>query len=143
MIRRVVVGLAVIAGMLGAGPVGPARAEDVKQPPDLTGQWRLDPKRSDAMQRPSGDSESRGGGGRMRGSGGRGGFGGTGGGGMGGPGGMGGGGMGAPAAWAVVAVWVAPAAWVVAGEGAVVPRAATRRVRGARRPGRGRCGCRI
>ena len=102
MIRRVVVGLAVVASMIGAGPVGPARAEDVKQPPDLTGQWRLDPKRSDTMQRPSGDSESRGGGRGMRGPGGMGGggMGGRGGmgggGGMGGRGGMGGGDMGGP-----------------------------------------------
>ena len=90
MFRRVVVGLAVVASMIGTGPVGSVCAEDAKQPPDLTGQWRLDPKRSDTMQRPSGDSESRGGGRGMRGSGG------MGGGGMGGRGGMGGGDMGGP-----------------------------------------------
>jgi len=86
MIRRVVVGLAVVASMIGPGPVGSARAADAKQPPDLTGQWRLDPKRSDSVQRPDGERGARwGGGGRM----GRGGMGGPG---MGGPGDMGGGG---------------------------------------------------
>jgi len=98
--RRMVVGLAVVAGILAAGAVAPARAADTNQPPDLTGQWRLDPKRSDAPQRPGADAEQPGGGeargrGGMRGGGGGwGGRGGGGGGGWGGPGGGGGGGWG-------------------------------------------------
>jgi hypothetical protein len=45
-----VVGLAVVASMIGTGLAGPARAEDAKQPPDLTGQWRLDPRRIEATR---------------------------------------------------------------------------------------------
>jgi hypothetical protein len=91
MIRRVMVGLALIASVsiMGAGAGGPARAGDVKQPPNLTGQWRLDPRRSDTMQRPeAGGAErgargGRGGWGEGGGRGGRGAWGGRGGGGSG------------------------------------------------------------
>ena len=105
MIRRMVIGLAVVASMVGTGPVGPARAKDTAQPPDLTGLWRLDAGRSDTMQHPRGGPggvdgprgmvapRGRGGHGGMGGHGGRGGAGGAR-----GPGGMGGGrgGRGAP-----------------------------------------------
>lgn len=87
MIRRVVLGLAMIASMLSAGAAAPARAAEPKQPPDLTGQWRLDPKRSDTPQPPGGGPGMR----RPREGGGRGGGPGGGGGGWGGRGGMGGG----------------------------------------------------
>jgi len=98
MIRRVVTGLALIASMMGPGAVGSARAEDAKAPPDLNGQWRLDPKRSDTMQRPgegSGGRGPRGARGGWGGGGPGGGFGGGGRGGFGGGrGGFGGGGRG-------------------------------------------------
>ena len=61
MIRRAVIGLAVVASMMGAGATAPARAADSRQPPDLTGQWRLDSRRSDTMRRPEGGGERRGG----------------------------------------------------------------------------------
>jgi hypothetical protein len=56
---------------------GSARAEDAKGPPDLTGEWRLDPKHSDTPQQHSGG----GGGEHMHGGGSQGGWGGGGGGG--------------------------------------------------------------
>lgn len=84
MIRRMVVGLALVAGVIVAFAALPVRAEDTKQPPDLTGMWRLDPARSDQPRGPEGGSAMRGPGGRA----GRGGFGGRGGAGpTGGPGG--------------------------------------------------------
>jgi hypothetical protein len=112
------VGLAVIAGTVAAvsaparaqGEAQPkavpqvkeaTRAPDAAQVPDLTGYWRLDPKRSDTMRPDNGGPERhgpRGGmeGGMGRGGGGGGGFGGGfgGHGGRGGYGGRGGGGMG-------------------------------------------------
>ena len=57
MVRRVVVGLALAASLAGAVT---ALAADAKQAPDLTGQWRLDPKRSDTMQGPQGERMGRG-----------------------------------------------------------------------------------
>ncbi len=96
MIRRVVIGLAMIAGMLSAAAAVPARAADSKQPPDLTGQWRLNTKRSDVPSGPGGAGMRGGRGGGYGGGGWRGGMGGggMGGGGWGGRGGMGGGDMG-------------------------------------------------
>ena len=93
MIRRILIGLAMVAATTGSSAMAPARAADDKQPPDLTGQWRLDPSRSDTMQRPEGGGGRRGGG---RGGGGGGWGGGLGGGGWrgGGRGGSGGGGGG-------------------------------------------------
>jgi hypothetical protein len=103
MFRRVSFGLALMAGALLAGAGAPARAADAKQPPDLTGQWRLDVKRSDSLQRPEGGGEGRGprgggGWGGPRGGGAWGGRGGRGGGegGYGGRGGRGGGEPGGP-----------------------------------------------
>ncbi len=57
MVRRVVVGLALAASLAGAAT---ALAADAKQAPDLTGQWRLDPKHSDTMQAPQGQRAGRG-----------------------------------------------------------------------------------
>jgi hypothetical protein len=100
-----VTGLAVVAVLMMAGAGMLACAEEAAQRPDLTGQWRLDPKRSDTMK-PPGDAQQRGSrgggfGGGPPGGGGGGGFGGGppgggGGGGFGGgpPGGGGGGGFG-------------------------------------------------
>jgi hypothetical protein len=103
MVRRAVVGLVVSASMVVVGLAVPARAQDAaqtkevaqtqaaKQVPDLTGNWRFEPKRSDAMQPGGGGAEGRGPRGGMGGERGgpRGGFGGgrgRPGGGMGGPG---------------------------------------------------------
>ena len=64
MIRRVLLGGAVIATMLAAGTAITARAADTKRPPDLTGQWRLDAKHSDMPGRDgAGMRGGRGGGG--------------------------------------------------------------------------------
>jgi len=96
MVRRAVIGLALVAGMVVAGAPVPARAGDAAQaPPDLNGQWRFEPKRSDAMPAPGAGGEHRGPRGGMGGEGGGygGRHGGMGGGGMGG-GGFGGGGFG-------------------------------------------------
>jgi hypothetical protein len=90
MFRRTVFGLALIAGSLVVGPATPVRAESAAPPPDMTGQWRLDPKRSDLSGGPGGGERGVGRGG-MRGE-----SGGMGRGGMGGPGGGMGGGMGGP-----------------------------------------------
>jgi hypothetical protein len=97
MIPRMVVGLVLVASMLGPGAASSVRAADAKQPPDLTGQWRLDLRRSDSMQRPQGGPESGGPrGGRGGGPGGGGGEGGRGGMGGRGWGGHGGGPRGGP-----------------------------------------------
>jgi hypothetical protein len=74
----------VLAGVMLAGAA--AIGADGKTAPDLNGDWRFDPKRSDAPMRPGGEAEAQGG---REGRGGRGG-GGWGGGGGGGRGGMGG-----------------------------------------------------
>ncbi len=89
MIRRVLLSCATIASMMTAGASIPARAAENNRPPDLTGQWRLDPKRSDNPQRGGAGLRGPRGGGWGRGPGG----GGMGGGPMGG-GPMGGGPMG-------------------------------------------------
>jgi hypothetical protein len=91
MRNRAVMGLAVVAVLMVAGAGMLACAEEAAKRPDLTGQWRLDPKRSDTMK-PPGDAQQRGS--RDRGSGG--GPPGGGGGGFGGgpPSGGGGGGFG-------------------------------------------------
>lgn len=102
MRSRVVTGLAIAAVLVVAGAGMLACAEVVAERPDLTGHWRLDPKRSDTMKAP-GDGQQRGPRGGGPGGGppsGGGGFGGGppggGGGGFGGgpPGGGGGGGFG-------------------------------------------------
>ena len=104
MIRRVAVGLVVSASTVVVGLAVPARAQDAaqtkevaqtqaaKQMPDLTGNWRFEPKRSDTMQPGGGGAEGRGPRGGMGGDRGgpRGGFGG----GRGRPGGGMGGGLG-------------------------------------------------
>jgi hypothetical protein len=109
MIRRAVIGLALIAGAIVAGPGASARAQGAAQVPDLNGPWRFEPKRSDTMQNPGAGGEHRRprggtggegggpgggrggfGGGRGGFGGGRGGFGGEMGGGAGGRGGRGG-----------------------------------------------------
>lgn len=106
MRNRAVTGLVVAAALMAAGAGMLACAEEAAQRPDLTGQWRLDPKRSDTMK-PPGDAQQRGSrggrpGGGPPGGGGGGGFGGGppggGGGGFGGgpPGGGGGGFGGGP-----------------------------------------------
>src|SRR5690349_8385371 len=93
-IRRIMIGVALATGVTWTTPALPARADDAK-PPDLTGEWRLDARHSDSMQRPEGGGRGGwgggGGGGGRRGGGGWGG-GGEGGGGMGGGGSWGGGG---------------------------------------------------
>jgi hypothetical protein len=81
--------LASLLALLVAGSRMPARAADAPKPPDLTGDWRLDPKRSDALPAPGGAG---GGGDHEGGGGGHHGGGGHGGGGHGGWGGHGGGG---------------------------------------------------
>jgi hypothetical protein len=86
MIGRMMVVLAAAATLSCVSVAAPARAADETRPPDLNGQWRLDPKHSDAPMAPGGQG---GPGGAMRG--GRGGFGGGPGGFGGGPGGFGGG----------------------------------------------------
>jgi len=95
MVRRAVIGFVLIAGMVVAGPGASARAQGAAKVPELNGQWRFEPKRSDTMTEPGGGSERRGPRGGMGGEGGgfgrgRGGMGG-GMGGAGGPGGMRGG----------------------------------------------------
>jgi hypothetical protein len=112
MIRRMVLGIGLVASVALAGAVGAAgtanavggtdaaqlaKTAGAQPAPDLTGTWRLDPKRSDSMLQPEGGAMGRGARGGMEG-GGMGGPGGMGGRGMGGPGGMGGGrgGRGAP-----------------------------------------------
>ncbi len=92
MIRRTVIGLALIAGTVVAWPGASAVAQGAAQVPDMTGQWRLDPKRSDVMGGAGGGEEPGGPrgerlGGRPGGMGGPGGPGGRRG--MGGPGGVG------------------------------------------------------
>ena len=59
MTSRVVTGLAIAAVLVVAGAGMLACAEAVAERPDLTGQWRLDPKRSDTMKAP-GDGQQRG-----------------------------------------------------------------------------------
>ncbi len=93
MKHRAVMSLAVAATLMIVGVGMLACAETAAQRPDLTGQWRLDPKRSDTTK-PPGEGQRRGGGsgggfgGGPPGGGGGGGFGG------GPPGGGGGGGFG-------------------------------------------------
>jgi len=84
--------IASLLALLVAGPGTPARAADAAKPPDLTGDWQLDPRRSDALPGPGGaggGGDHQGGG--HHGGGGHGGWGGHGGGG-GGEAGEGGGG---------------------------------------------------
>ena len=88
MSRTMLFRLALAGVMMVAGGVTSAQAGSPKPPPDLSGQWRLDPSRSDTPGRPSGGGGSRGP--RMGGRGG----GGFPGGGGGIPGGRGGGGRG-------------------------------------------------
>jgi hypothetical protein len=57
MIGRVAMALAVAATLTCAAIPAPARAAEGTSPPDLTGQWRLDPKRSDTMRPMSGGGE--------------------------------------------------------------------------------------
>jgi hypothetical protein len=90
MFRRAVIGLAVIASVAGAGLGVCAPAQEAQQAPDLNGQWRFEPKRSDTMPGPEAGGERRGPRGGMGGEGG--GYGG--GGGSGGFGGGHGGGYG-------------------------------------------------
>jgi len=90
MRSRVVTGLAIAAVLVATGAAMLARAEVVAERPDLTGHWRLDPKRSDTMKAP-GDGQQRGPRGGGSGGGPPGGGGGFGGGPPGGGGGFGGG----------------------------------------------------
>jgi len=93
MNRQVVFCSFLMVAVLSAGR--PARAGEPSGPPDLTGDWRLDPKHSDTPQRPGGGFGGGGGGVRMgRRGGGGGGWGGGGGGGWGRRGGGGEGGSG-------------------------------------------------
>src|SRR5262245_11986284 len=86
MVRRLAVGLALASMLSITGAMRPARVVAADQPPDLTGDWRFDPKHSDAPPGPGGP----GGGGFHGGYGGHGGMGGgMGGGGWGGGGGGG------------------------------------------------------
>ncbi|HYQ89966.1 MAG TPA: hypothetical protein VEU09_10120 [Candidatus Binatia bacterium] len=82
MNRQVVFCSFLMVAVLSAGR--PARAGEPTGPPDLTGDWRLDPKHSDTPQRPGGGFGGGGGGGgrmgRRGGGGGGGGWGGRGGG---------------------------------------------------------------
>jgi hypothetical protein len=85
-----------LLALLVAGSGTPARAADAPKLPDLTGDWRLDPKRSDALPAPGGPGGGGGGGGGGHhggwgGGGGHGGYGGHGGGGGGSEAGEGGG----------------------------------------------------
>ena len=59
MRNRAVTGLVVAAALVVAGAGMLACAEEAAKRPDLTGQWRLDPKRSDTMK-PPGDAQQRG-----------------------------------------------------------------------------------
>lgn len=56
MIRRMVIGLGLIASMALAGTAGAAEATGARRAPDLTGTWKFEPKSSDSMQRPEGGS---------------------------------------------------------------------------------------
>ena len=60
MFRRVVVSLALVAGVAGTGAIAPARAAEPRGVPDLTGEWRLEPRRGDSMQPPAGEGGERG-----------------------------------------------------------------------------------
>ncbi len=93
MRNRAVTSLAIAVTLLVAGAGMLACAETMARRPDLTGQWRLDPKRSDTMK-PPGDGQQRSRGGPSGGGGFGGGPPGGGGGFGGGPPGGGGGGFG-------------------------------------------------
>ncbi len=60
MSRTTLFRLALAGVMMIAGGVTSARAESAKQPPDLSGEWRLDPSKSDTPGRPSGGGLLRG-----------------------------------------------------------------------------------